>query len=119
MIPTTSAPAFSPGSYGTLKLLGRFEFCRFSSFCLSCEITVIVRSTQKLHEFKRSLTLSLAFPEATSMHNILYIWSGVEQEQTVEVSVFEELTIRRREVSWVYREQDGHGHDSTAEDRSM
>lgn len=69
VIPTTRAPAFSPGSYGTRKLLGRCEFCRFSSFCLSCDITVIVKSTQELYEFKKLPILPVTFPET--------IWCGV------------------------------------------
>lgn len=92
-IPTTRAPAFSPGSYGTRKLLGRLEFCRFSSFCLSCEITVIVKSTQDLYELKKLPILPVTFPET--------IWSGVEEEK--RVSVFEELTIsggKIKQVSW-------------------
>lgn len=38
---TTSGPALSPGSYGTLKLSGSLLPCNFSSFCLSCAITAI------------------------------------------------------------------------------
>lgn len=93
MIPTTSAPAFSPGSYGTLKLFGRFEFCRFSSFCLSCEITVIFKSTQELYKFKKLPILSITFPEATSIHNILYTFGLVwNRRKAGYASVFEELT---------------------------
>lgn len=99
-IPTTRAPAFRPGSYGTRKLLGRFEFCRFSSFCLSCEITVIVKSTQELYEFKKLPLLSTTFPET--------IWCSVEEEK--RVSVFEELTISGHKISQVYWEQHTHLH---------
>lgn len=111
MIPTTSAPAFSPGSYGTLKLLGRFEFCRFSSFCLSCEITVIVKSMQVLCEFKKLPILSVTFPEAssTSVHNILYICSGYGIEEKGILTI-EELTIQGCKKSQAYCEQYYHVH---------
>ena len=66
--------AFSPGSYGTLKLWGRFKFCRISSFCFSWKITVIVKSTQELYEFKKLPISPITFPEVTHIHNILYIW---------------------------------------------
>ena len=72
--PTTSAPAFSPGSYGTLKLWGRFKFCRISSFCFSWKITVIVKSTQELYEFKKLPMSPITFPKVTHIHNILYVW---------------------------------------------
>ena len=76
--PTTSAPAFSPGSYGTLKLWGRFKFCRISSFCFSWKITVIVKSTQELYEFKKLPMSPITFPKVTHIHNILYVWKGEE-----------------------------------------